>query len=96
MTSHSDERLTATNGFKQGKSTIKRKQVERKENTMHKDNLDIKWLADSKGIRMWQIAEKYGLHESNFSRLLRHPLLPSDREKIIRIIDKCYEESLKK
>ena len=61
---------------------------------MHKENYDIKAYAKSKGVYLWQVAEQYGLHESNFCRLMRHPLSPSDREKIIRIIDRCYEESL--
>ena len=59
---------------------------------MHKDNLDIKWLADSEGIRMWQIAQEYGLHESNFSKLLRNPLLPSDRARIVKIINDLSNE----
>lgn len=63
---------------------------------MHKDNYDIKRLAESKGIKMWQIADVYGLHESNFCRLMRYPLSPEDRERVIKAIDKCYEESLGK
>lgn len=59
---------------------------------MHKDNYDIKRLANSKHIKMWQIAEKYGLHESNFSRLMRHPLLPSDRARIVKIINDLSNE----
>lgn len=59
---------------------------------MHADNYDIKRLADSKGIKMWQIADVYGLHEGNFSRLLRKPLLPSDRAKIVKIINDLSNE----
>lgn len=54
---------------------------------MHKANVDIRALAKSKGVCMWQIAERYGLHESNFSRLLRHPLSASDRSRIVTIIN---------
>lgn len=59
---------------------------------MHKDNYDIKRLADSKGIKMWEIAQEYGIHESNFSRLLRKPLLPSDRARIVKIINDLSNE----
>ena len=58
---------------------------------MNKANTDIRTLAKSKGIYLWQIAERYGLHESNFSRLLRHPLSASDRERIISIINQLSE-----
>ena len=59
---------------------------------MHKENYDIKRLAESKGIKMWQIADVYGLHESNFCRLMRHPLLPSDRARIVKIINDLSNE----
>lgn len=61
---------------------------------MNQANVDIKALAKSKGIYMWQIAERYGLHEGNFSRLLRHPLSASDRDKIISIINKLADEEV--
>ena len=54
---------------------------------MHKDNYDIKKLADSKGIKMWQIADAYGLHETNFCKLLRYPLDAEKRAKIEKIIN---------
>lgn len=59
---------------------------------MHKDNYDIKKLADSKGIKMWEIADAYGLHESNFCKLMRYPLLPSDRARIVKIINDLSSE----
>lgn len=62
---------------------------------MHKDNQDIKAYAYNKSVKMWQIAERYGLHEGNFSRLLRHPLSASDRDKIIGIIDEIADEQQK-
>ena len=59
---------------------------------MHKDNLDIKTLAYNKSVKMWQIAERYGLHEGNFSRLLRHPLSEEKRERIVTIINEIADE----
>ena len=58
---------------------------------MNKANRDIKDYAYNKSVFMWQIAERYGLHESNFSRLLRHPLSDKKREKIIAIINEIAE-----
>ena len=55
------------------------------------ENKDIRSLAESKGVKMWQIAERYGLHESNFSRKLRHPLTESDRTKVISIINEIAD-----
>lgn len=54
---------------------------------MHKDNADIMEYANSRKVKMWQIAEIYGLHECNFSRKLRKPLSDSDRKAITEIID---------
>lgn len=59
---------------------------------MHKENYDIREYAKSKGVYLWQVAEQYGLHESNFSRLMRHPLLPSDRARIVKIINDLSNE----
>ena len=61
---------------------------------MHKTKHDIKALADSKGVRMWMIAERYGLHESNFSRKLRHPLSEADRAKIVHIIHEIADSEV--
>lgn len=54
---------------------------------MHKENQDIKALADSKHIRMWMVADCFGMSEGSFCKKLRYPLSDSDREKIIRIIN---------
>ena len=61
----------------------------------NKPNADIKEYAHSKGIFMWQVAEIYGLHESNFSRLMRHTLSDSDRNRVISIIDQLASEESK-
>lgn len=59
---------------------------------MHKENYDIKKLADSKGIKMWEIADVYGLHESNFCKLMRYPLNDKNRTRIKKIINDLAKE----
>ncbi len=46
---------------------------------MSKKNLDIREYARNKGIPFWRIAEKYGMADSNFSRMLRHEV-PEERK----------------
>ena len=50
-------------------------------------NSKIKNYARLKKVKLWQVAEKLGLHDSNFSRKLRHELSEEDTEQIIKIID---------
>lgn len=61
---------------------------------MHKTNHDIKKLADAKQVRMWMVADHYGLSESNFCKKLRYPLSASDRERIINIINQLAKEEV--
>jgi hypothetical protein len=49
-------------------------------------NQDIRQEARAAGIRLWQIAEKYGLNDGNFSRKLRQELLYKEKVKIREII----------
>ena len=55
-------------------------------------NSVLRDYALSKNVKLWQIAEKLGLHDSNFSRKLRHELTAQETEKIIRIIDVLAKE----
>lgn len=50
-------------------------------------NLDIKNLAKEKGVKLWQIADKLGMQDSNFSRKLRKELPTTEKEKIFEIIE---------
>ena len=50
-------------------------------------NSQIKEYAKDRGVFLWQVAEKLGLHNSNFSRKLRHELPAEETEQIIQIID---------
>ena len=50
-------------------------------------NEAIKIYALKKQVPFWQIAESMGIHESTFSRKLRHELPPEAQAEIRSIID---------
>ena len=51
----------------------------------------IKKYAKEKGVYLWEVAEKMGLSEFYFSRLLRHPLSKDKAQEIFSIIDSIAE-----
>ena len=53
-----------------------------KEEKMKKTNQDIRDILLKKRIYQWEIAAKLGLHDSNFTRLLRKPLTEETKIKI--------------
>ncbi len=55
-------------------------------------NQEIRELAKSKGIKLWQIADKLQLNDGNFSRLLRYDLPVEKSEKIIEIINELSNQ----
>lgn len=48
-------------------------------------NIDIRTEASNAGVKLWQIAEKLGVNDGNFSRKLRQEL-SSEEKAIIRAI----------
>ena len=54
---------------------------------MQERNPEIKKAAKDAGIRLWRIAEKLGINDSNFSRLLRHELSEKKKREILGIIE---------
>ena len=56
------------------------------------ENNDIKAAAKKVGVRLWQVAEVYGMQDSNFSRKLRRKLPDEEKEKILEIIDRLARE----
>ena len=55
-------------------------------------NNDIKEAAKQAGVRLWQVAEAYGMNDGNFSRKLRRELPQEEKEKILEIIDRLARE----
>lgn len=49
-------------------------------------NKDIREAAKRAGVFLWQIAEKLGMNDGNFSRKLRRELPEEEKEQIIGII----------
>ncbi len=56
-------------------------------------NLTIRKTAQSKNVKLWQIAEALGMYDSNFSRKLRHELPPEETAHILALIDQLAKEA---
>ena len=54
-------------------------------------NQDIRNEITKAGLKLWQIAEKLGINDGNFSRMLRKELSAEKKEKIRGIIKKLKE-----
>ena len=59
---------------------------------MAKANVDIRTAAEQAGIKLWQIADRYGVYDGNFSRLLRKELPTEKKERIFAIIAELKAE----
>ena len=55
-------------------------------------NKEIRDYARIKDVKLWKIAEKLNLCDSNFSRLLRHELSEEKKAEIRDMIDKLASE----
>ena len=55
-------------------------------------NKEIRVAAKNAGIRLWDVAEAYGISDINFSRKLRKELPQEEKDKILAIIDKLAKE----
>jgi len=56
-------------------------------------NNEIREEIKAANLRFWQVAEKFGLNDGNFSRKLRHELSDADKMKIRAIIAELNEEA---
>lgn len=57
-------------------------------------NAQIREVAKAEGVRLWQVAERYGITDGNFSRKLRRELPQREREKILKIIKDIANEKV--
>lgn len=53
---------------------------------------EVKQLAKENGVFLWQIAEKLGINDGNFSRKLRKPLSDADTEKVLDAVEQLKQE----
>lgn len=55
-------------------------------------NQEIREAAKAAGVKLWQIAERLGMNDGNFSRKLRRELPEEERERIMTIIADIAKE----
>lgn len=55
-------------------------------------NQEIRRVAKSAGVKLWEIAEVLGITDGNFSRKLRRELPGEEQAQIIGIIQKIAAE----
>lgn len=61
---------------------------------MNTKNQDIRQAAAGAGIRLWQIADKLGVNDGNFSRKLRREFSAEEKEKIFAIINELSKGAI--
>lgn len=49
-------------------------------------NKEIRIAARNAGVRLWQVAERIGINDGNFSRKLRRELPDQEKKEILEII----------
>ena len=57
-------------------------------------NQEIRSEAKRAGVRLWEIAERLGMNDGNFSRKLRRELNQEERRKILAIINDLETERM--
>lgn len=57
-------------------------------------NADIRSAAKRAGVCLWQIAERIGVNDGNFSRKLRRELQDQEKREILKIIDDLAAERM--
>lgn len=55
-------------------------------------NFDIRKAIEESNFKYWQVANKLGISDGNFSRLLRVELDGANKQKILKIIEMLKEE----
>ena len=48
---------------------------------------EIKEIIKAAGIKIWQVAKKFGMNDGNFSRKLRDNFSDEDTQKVLSIIE---------
>lgn len=55
-------------------------------------NIELKSYAASKGVRLWQVAEKFGFTDATMSKKLRKELSKEDAERFKKYVDEIASE----
>lgn len=56
------------------------------------NNNDIRMMARNQDVRLWQIADKLNMQDSNFSKMLRKELPSEKKEHTYKIINEIAKE----
>jgi len=56
-------------------------------------NLEIRQDIQQSGLKQWKVAERFGIHEGNFSRMLRKELDATTKARIFAIIEELKREA---
>lgn len=54
---------------------------------------EIKAVILESGLKLWQVAERFGCTDGNFSRKLRHDFSEADTNKVLAIIEELKTAS---
>ena len=55
-------------------------------------NADVREKVKFSGLKFWQVADRYGLTDGNFSKKLRKELPENEKHKIFLIIEDLISE----
>ena len=55
-------------------------------------NIEVRQAIKKAAIKYWQVADKIGITDGNFSRLLRHELSPEKKAEIFSAIAELRKE----
>ena len=61
---------------------------------MNTKNQDIRQAAARAGVKLWQIADKLGINDGNFSRKLRREFSAEEKEEIFAIINELSKGAI--
>lgn len=62
---------------------------------VEKANKDIRRTLERENIYQWQVAEKMGMQDSNFSKLLRTEMTEDKKREVLIAIKQIIKERLK-
>lgn len=56
------------------------------------NNLEIRKAIETSNFKYWQVANKLGMTDGNFSRMLRIELTKENKERVLNAINELEEE----
>lgn len=59
---------------------------------MVRANEQIRKAANEKGVNLWEIAERFGVNDTTFSRWMRKDFLPDRRDQALKFVDEIAAE----